>query len=53
VAQIRVQRGSNKGAAWLKLGCGLAHMVAHRLAGRQARVRIYLGSAPQTEEDFY
>jgi len=40
VAQTRVRRGSDSGAAWLRLGCGAAQGVTRRLAVRQARVRI-------------
>jgi hypothetical protein len=30
VAQMRVRRGSNKGAAWLKLGCGVIQLRVRR-----------------------
>ncbi len=36
----RVRCGSDEGAVWLRLGCGVAQIVARRLAVRQARVRI-------------
>ncbi len=35
-----VRRGSVYGAAWLSLWCGVAQLVARRLAVRQARVRF-------------
>jgi hypothetical protein len=45
VVQVKVRRGSDQGAAWLRegapwfrLGCGVAQIVARRLAVRQARV---------------